>query len=173
MIRKQIDTAAAYHDETTRRICADALQHSSDVAATHYRDETSKVAIHQREVLLNVKMSEIMTSGVSEDPNQVLDISIDFIPPSYTDFTKLVKKNSKGLQYPKVKYDELVSQIQFSLIDDRAEVLALQAKRDNYSATDFGVRQLTSVAQTLGKMFWLNDKKTEHLIIERVKSIIG
>lgn len=172
MIRKQIETAAAYHDETTRGICADALQHSSAVAATHYRVGTSEVAIHQREVLLNVKMSEIMTCSVFEDPSQVLDISIDFIPPSYTDFTKLLKNNSKGLQCPRVKYDELVSQIQFSLIDDRAEVIARHAKIDNYSATDFGVRQLTSIAQTLGKMFWVNDKKTENLIIEKVKSIM-
>jgi hypothetical protein len=118
-------------------------------------------------------MSEMMTSGVSEDPSQVLDSNIDFIPPSYTDFTKLVQKNSKGLQYPKVKYDELVSKIQLSLIDDRAEVLAEQATIDNYSATDFGVQQLSSVAIKLGKTFWLDNNKTEHLMIEKVKSIIG
>jgi hypothetical protein len=48
MIRKQFETVAAYHDETTKRICADALQHSSAVAATHYRVGTPEVAKCQK-----------------------------------------------------------------------------------------------------------------------------
>lgn len=66
MIRKQIETAAAYHDKATRATCADALQHTEDVAMSHYRVGTSEVAIHQRESLLNIKQSELMTSSALE-----------------------------------------------------------------------------------------------------------
>lgn len=113
-----------------------------------------------------------MTCSASEDPGQVLkNINIDFIPPSYADFTKS-QNDSGGLPFPRVKYDELISKIQFSLIDDRAKVIAQQTKTENYSPKDFGAVQLKNIAKTLGKMFWLKDKKIEHLMIQKVKSIM-
>jgi len=47
MIRKHVETAVAYHEEATRVTCAAALQHSDDMATTHYRVGTSEVAIYQ------------------------------------------------------------------------------------------------------------------------------
>jgi len=80
MIRKHSETAAAYHDESTRAKCASALQHSSDMAATHYRVGTSEVAIDQREAQFNVMMSDRMTCSAFEDPSKLLNIDMDFIP---------------------------------------------------------------------------------------------
>lgn len=105
-------------------------------------------------------------------PHSVLDICIDFVPPSYEEFMKSIQKQSKGLPFPRTKYDELISNVQVSLIGDRAEVLAIEAKKQKMSPEEFDISKLKRIADKLGKAFWVDDEKTIHPMCDRIRMIL-
>lgn len=59
LIRKQLETAAAEHDAATSAGCADALQHSERVAATHYRVCTAEAAKRSHSAVKRVEYSKL------------------------------------------------------------------------------------------------------------------
>ncbi|MGI4816421.1 MAG: hypothetical protein ACRYE7_00275 [Janthinobacterium lividum] len=85
---------------------------------------------------------------------------------------KSIQKQSKGLPFPRTKYDELISNVQVSLIGDRAEVLAIEAKKQKMSPEEFDISKLKRIADKLGKAFWVDDEKTIHPMCDRIRMIL-
>jgi len=59
-----------------------------------------------------------------------------------------------------------------SLIGDRVEVLAREAKKQYISAKDFVVIELKQIASNLSKTFWTDAPNSLLIISERVQKIL-